>query len=283
MKSSLVTTVKKNALKGVAAVFMACALMGLMACTSSKQENAQQGTTSSSDSSYRLVTKSHLTVVAELGFQPFEYFEGNSTTPVGFDVDLITEIAKRLNLEVTYLPNQKFDTLVPTIKQGGKADVAIAGITITDERSQEVDFTTSYLDSNQSLVVKSGSTETEQTLNDASKKVVVQTGTSGEDWAKENLPKATIVSVDDVAAAMAGVQTGLYDAMVIDLPVASNLISTSYSDLTIAKEIPTGEQYGIVVSKDNPALTEAINKVLADMEKDGTMTALKTKWFGSNI
>ena len=262
---------------------MACALMGLMACSPSKQETAQQSTTSQSESGYTLVTKGHLTVVAELGFQPFEYFEGNSTTPVGFDVDLITEIAKRLNLEVTYLPNQKFDTLVPTIKQGGKADVAIAGITITDERSQEVDFTTSYLDSNQSLVVKSGSTETEQTLNDASKKVVVQTGTSGEDWAKENLPKATIVSVDDVAAAMAGVQTGLYDAMVIDLPVASNLISTSYSDLTIAKEIPTGEQYGIVVSKDNPALTEAINKVLADMEKDGTMTALKTKWFGSNI
>ena len=283
MKSSLVTTVKKNVLKGVAAVFMVCALVGLMACSSSKQENAQQSTTSSSDSSYTLVTKGHLTDVAELGFQPFEYFEGNSTTPVGFDVDLITEIAKRLNLEVTYLPNQKFDTLVPTIKQGGKADVAIAGITITDERSQEVDFTTSYLDSNQSLVVKSGSTETEQTLNVASKKVVVQTGTSGEDWAKENLPKATIVSVDDVAAAMAGVQTGLYDAMVIDLPVASNLISTSYSDLTIAKEIPTGEQYGIAVSKDNPALTEAINKVLADMEKDGTMTALKTKWFGSNI
>ena len=283
MKSSLVTTVKKNALKGVAAVFMACALVGLMACSPSKQETAQQSTASQPESGYTLVTKGHLTVAAELGFQPFEYFEGNSTTPVGFDVDFITEIAKRLNLEVTYLPNQKFDTLVPTIKQGGKADVAIAGITITDERSQEVDFTTSYLDSNQSLVVKSGSTETEQTLNDASKKVVVQTGTSGEDWAKENLPKATIVSVDDVAAAMAGVQTGLYDAMVIDLPVASNLISTSYSDLTIAKEIPTGEQYGIAVSKDNPALTEAINKVLADMEKDGTMTSLKTKWFGSNI
>ena len=283
MKSSLVTTVKKNALKGVAAVFMACALMGLMACSPTKQETSQSSTTSQPESGYTLVTKGHLTVVAELSFQPFEYFEGNSTTPVGFDVDLITEIAKRLNLEVTYLPNQKFDTLIPTIKQGGKADVAIAGITITDERSQEVDFTTSYLDSNQSLVVKSGSTETEQTLNDASKKVVVQTGTSGEDWAKENLPNATIVSVDDVAAAMAGVQTGLYDAMVIDLPVASNLISTSYSDLTIAKEIPTGEQYGIAVSKDNPALTEAINKVLADMEKDGTMTALKTKWFGSNI
>ena len=283
MKSSFVTTAKKAALKGVAVISMACALMGLMACSPSKQETTQQSTASQPESGYTLVTKGHLTVVAELGFQPFEYFEGNSTTPVGFDVDLITEIAKRLNLEVTYLPNQKFDTLVPTIKQGGKADVAIAGITITDERSQEVDFTTSYLDSNQSLVVKSGSTETEQTLNDASKKVVVQTGTSGEDWAKENLPKATIVSVDDVAAAMAGVQTGLYDAMVIDLPVASNLISTSYSDLTIAKEIPTGEQYGIAVSKDNPALTEAINKVLADMEKDGTMTALKTKWFGSNI
>lgn len=283
MKSSLVATVKKNALKGVAAVFMVCTLVGLIACSATKQENTQQSTATKSDSSYTLVSKGHLTVVAELGFQPFEYLEGSSTTPVGFDVDLITEIAKRLNLEVTYLPNQKFDTLVPTIKQGGKADVAIAAITITDERSQEVDFTTSYLDSNQSLVVKSGSTETEQTLNDASKKVVVQTGTSGEDWVKENLPKATVVSVDDVAAAMAGVQTGLYNAMVIDLPVASNLISTSYSDLTIAKKIPTGEQYGIAVSKDNPALTEAINKALADMEKDGTMAALKTKWFGSNI
>ena len=151
MKSSLSATFKK----GIAVVSMACALMGLMACSPSKQETAQQSTATQPESGYTLVTKGHLTVVAELGFQPFEYFEGNSTTPIGFDVDLITEIAKRLNLEVTYLPNQKFDTLVPTIKQGGKADVAIAGITITDERSQEVDFTSSYLDSNQSLVVKS--------------------------------------------------------------------------------------------------------------------------------
>ena len=77
MKSSLVTTVKKNALKGVAAVFMVCALMGLMACSPSKQETAQQSTASQPESGYTLVTKGHLTVVAELGFQPFEYFEGN--------------------------------------------------------------------------------------------------------------------------------------------------------------------------------------------------------------
>lgn len=120
MKSSMVTTVKKNVLKGVAAVFMVCALVGLMACSSSKQENAQQGTTSSSDSSYTLVTKGHLTVVAELGFQPFEYFEGNSTTPVGFDVDLITEIAKDSILRLRTCQTRSLTLLFQLLSRAAK-------------------------------------------------------------------------------------------------------------------------------------------------------------------
>ena len=139
------------------------------------------------------------------------------------------------------------------------------------------------MDSNQSIVVKSGSAESEDTLNDASKKVACQAGTTGDDWISENLPNAQKASLQDVAAAMAGVQTGLYDAFVIDLPVASNLISQSYSDLEVAEEIATGEQYGIAISKDNPNLKAAINQALEDMKNDGTMDSLETKWFGSTI
>ena len=230
-----------------------------------------------------LIEDGKLTVVAELGFAPFEYMDEKTGEPVGFDVDVINAVAEKMGLTASYLPNQKFDTLVPIIKQGGKADVSIAAITITDERMESVDFSEPYLDSNQAIVVAKGSSETEETLNDASKQVVCQGGTTGDEWIGENLPDAVRVPVDDVTAALTGVQTGLYQAMVVDLPVASYMLSQSFSDLEIVKEIPTGEQYGIAVSKDNPELTQAVNKALEDMKSDGTMKQIETKWFGSEI
>ena len=230
-----------------------------------------------------LIEDGKLTVVAELGFAPFEYMDEKTGEPVGFDVDVINAVAEKMGLIASYLPNQKFDTLVPIIKQGGKADVSIAAITITDERLESVDFSEPYLDSNQAIVVAKGSSETEETLNDASKQVVCQGGTTGDEWIGENLPDAVRVPVDDVTAALTGVQTGLYQAMVVDLPVASYMLAQSFSDLQIVKEIPTGEQYGIAVSKDNPELTQAVNKALEDMKSDGTMKEIETKWFGSEI
>lgn len=230
-----------------------------------------------------LIEDGKLTVVAELGFAPFEYMDEKTGEPVGFDVDVINAVAEKMGLTASYLPNQKFDTLVPIIKQGGKADVSIAAITITDERMESVDFSEPYLDSNQAIVVAKGSSETQETLNDASKQVVCQGGTTGDEWIGENLPDAVRVPVDDVTAALTGVQTGLYQAMVVDLPVASYMLAQSFSDLQIVKEIPTGEQYGIAVSKDNPKLTQAVNKALEDMKSDGTMKEIETKWFGSEI
>ena len=228
-----------------------------------------------------LIEDGKLTVVAELGFAPFEYMDEKTGEPVGFDVDVINAVAEKMGLTASYLPNQKFDTLVPIIKQGGKADVSIAAITITDERMESVDFSEPYLDSNQAIVVAKGSSETEETLNDASKQVVCQGGTTGDEWIGENLPDAVRVPVDDVTAALTGVQTGLYQAMVVDLPVASYMLSQSFSDLEIVKEIPTGEQYGIVVSKSNAGLTSAINEALAALKDDGTIESLEVKWFGS--
>ncbi len=257
----------------------------LAGCGNSNATSADSSSDAKSDEKkgMTLIEDGKLTVVAELGFAPFEYMDEKTGEPVGFDVDVINAVAEKMGLTASYLPNQKFDTLVPIIKQGGKADVSIAAITITDERMESVDFSEPYLDSNQAIVVAKGSSEAEETLNDASKQVVCQGGTTGDEWIGENLPDAVRVPVDDVTAALTGVQTGLYQAMVVDLPVASYMLAQSFSDLQIVKGIPTGEQYGIAVSKDNPELTQAVNKALEDMKSDGTMKEIETKWFGSEI
>lgn len=232
------------------------------------------------EASYTLVKEGVLTNVAELGFSPFEYIDEDGNT-VGFDVDLSNAIAEKLGLTCEWLPNQAFDTLVPTIEQGGKADICIAGMTITDDRLEHVDFSDPYLNSNQALIVSASSDATTESLNAEEIQIACQTGTTGDEWIQENLPNATRVPLSDVTAGMMGVSTGSYQAMVIDLPVAQNMLAQSFSDLKILEEIPTGEQYAIAVSKDNPGLLDAINDALAQIEEDGTMDELKQKWFGT--
>lgn len=235
------------------------------------------------DGEYTVVNEGKLTCISNLFFPPFESMNETTGEPEGFDIDVSKSLAEHMGLEVNWLPSQDFDTLVPTIKNGGKADIAIAGMTITDARKAEVDMSDPYVDSNQSIVVKAGSTETADSLNDASKKIAVQGGTTGADWADENLPNAEKKRLSTIIDAMSGVQSGLYDAVVCDLPVSRYQIKMSYSDLQIIEEIPTGEQYGIAVSKDNPGLTAAVNKALAEMKEDGSMAAIENEWFGSAL
>lgn len=263
------------------------ASLGAFAAVGCGGNNQQQATTTDtaapSDGSLELVQPGKLTCISNLYFPPFESMDEKTGDPVGFDIDMSAELAKHMNLEVNWLPSQAFDSLVPTIKAGGTADVAIAGMTITDERKKEVDMSDPYVDSNQSVVTKIDSTDTMETLNAEDKKIAVQAGTTGEEWARENMTKASIVPLDDIISAMTGVQTGAYAALVTDLPVASYQIKNSYTDLQVIEPIPTGEQYGIAVSKDNPNLLAAINAALAEMKDDGSMAQIQTKWFGSEL
>jgi polar amino acid transport system substrate-binding protein len=223
-----------------------------------------------------------LTCISNLFFPPFESMNESTGDPEGFDIDVSKALAEHMGLEVNWLPSQDFDTLVPTIKNGGKADIAIAGMTITDKRKEEVDMSDPYVDSNQSIVIKLDSGETAESLDNAEKTIAVQAGTTGQEWAEENLTNATIKPLSTIIEALNGVQTGLYDAAVCDLPVSKYQLKT-FTDLDIVEEIPTGEQYGIAVSKDNPALLAAVNKALADMEEDGSMAAIQSEWFGSEL
>ena len=272
---------RRTFVKGLGALAGAAVLAGCGGNSNKGDDKAQSA--DSKDDSYTLVTPGKLTVVAELGFAPLEYMDDKTGEPLGFDVDFAKALGKKLGLETTYLPNQKYDTLIPTIQQGGKADVAIAGITINDERKESVDFTDPYLDSNQAIVAKKGSAETDQSLNDPSKSVVCQSGTTGDEWIDEHLSKATKKPLDEVTACLTGVQTGTFNAFVIDLPIAQYMLKNSFPDLEVIKEIPTGEQYGVAVSKDNPKLTEALNKAIKELQDDGTMDKIETDWFGAAL
>ena len=149
---------------------------------------------------------------------------------------------------------------------------------------QEINFSDPYIDSNLGVVTKADSTETtKEALNVSGKKIAAQAGTTGEAWAQENLSNATVVSLDDPVQALTGVQTGLYDAACADLPVVKYLCTTSYTDLSVAIEVPTGDQYGMAVSKGNQALLDAVNEALQAVIDSGKRDEIETKWFGSTL
>ncbi len=271
---------RRNFLAGSAAVAGLTALAG---CSTQSSTSSEGSDTSEDTNELGLVNEGQLTCIANMYFPPFESMDEETGDPVGFDIDLGAALASHMGLEVNWLASMQFDALIPTIVAGGTADVAITGMTITDERLEEVNFTEPYLDSNQAVVVQVGSGETTESLNAEGKQVAVQAGTTGADWAEENLVNATIVPLDEIISGMTGVSTGSYDGLVIDLPVASNQIANSFNDLEIVEEIPTGEQYGIAVNKDNEALLDALNDALAEIEADGTMAELQRTWFGEEL
>ena len=225
----------------------------------------------SDDNPLGLVIPGKLTVGSDCDYPPFIWMEGEQ--PVGFEYDLLKAMCDEMGLELNFLPPQKFDTLVPSIVAGGKMDVAVSSITVTDARMEEVDFTEAYCDSNQSIAVLKDSGYVGR--DDLADKVIgVQSGTTGEEWAKENMPDATITPFDDQSSAFAALVAGKVDAVCQDLPISQYMIANAYPECEIVEEIPTGEQYAMAVSKDNPALLSALDEALATEVENGTVDDL---------
>ncbi len=239
-----------------------------------------------SDGSYTLVEEGKLICVSDLECPPFSSYKDGTSEPVGFEIDLMAAVAEKMGLTSEWLPKMDFDAIIPLIKQGGKADVGVANFTITDERKQEIDFTDPYYVANIAFVTKGDTTATStEDFNQKGMRIGAQAGTTGEAWAKENLPNAEIVAMIPSTAMLSVQSSGegsdALNAMICDLPVAQGLISKSYPDLKVFESIATGDEFGIVVSKDNPQLTAELNKVLAELEKDGTLKELTEKWLSA--
>lgn len=109
--------------------------------------------------------------------------------------------------------------------------------------------------------------------------IAVQTGTTGENYVKEHFPKAKVQGYGNSTDCFAAMQSGQATAVCTNLAVVERMISTAYQDAEVVYEAPTGEEYAAVVAKDNPKLTEEINKALATLKENGTIAELEKKWF----
>jgi polar amino acid transport system substrate-binding protein len=223
-----------------------------------------------------LIEPGKLIVGSDCDYPPFTYLDGEDAA--GFECDLLNAVCEVVGLECEYHTPLKFDTLVALVATNGTIDVAVSAITIDDERAETVDFTDPYFDSNQSVtVLKDSGILSVDDL--AGGNIAVQSGTTGEAWAKENIDGATVTAFDEAPAAFAALQAGKADAAVIDLPVAVELLEGSYDNCEIIDAIPTGEEYGIAVSKDNPGLTELLNIGLAAIKENGTYQEIYDAYF----
>jgi polar amino acid transport system substrate-binding protein len=251
--------------------------LALVGCSNSSSSSTTSSTSSSTTPAVKTIESGKLLVGSDTAFPPFESMNGS--TAEGFDVDLVAAIAKEIGLTSQFM-TEGFDTLIPTLKAGGKFDMIASGMTITDERKQEIDFSDPYIDSNQSIAMKTGSTYTDP-ASLKGKKVGAQAGTTGLAWANENLKPAgaSIVEFKTATDALTALQAGNVQAVVNDLPVTAYLIKDKAKGLSIVKEIPTGEQYGFGISKDNPELLKAVNDALKTLKDNGEYQTIYDKWF----
>lgn len=216
-------------------------------------------------------------VGSDIDFAPFEFIEDGE--PKGFDIDLMTEIANRLDLEVEFV-NTSFDTIFTQLASG-EFDAIISGITITEERQELNAFSDPYFAANQALVVQADS-EVSSVDDLEGMDVGVQSATTGADYANENFAGANIVEFPTSPAGFNALESGQLDAFFIDLPVAAE--NTEGNDaLELAEEVDTDELYGIGVQQDNDALLQAINEQLADIIDDGTYEEIYSTWFEGDV
>jgi polar amino acid transport system substrate-binding protein len=224
----------------------------------------------------KLVKDGKLTVGSDCDYPPFISLEGDK--PVGFEYDLLQALAGDMGLTLEYLPPQNFDTLIASVQGGGKMDLAVSSLTITDERKQSINFCTPYFNSNQACVTLGTSTYTSATEL-ADKVVGAQSGTTGEAWANENIPGITMKVYNQTSEGLAALQAGDIEALFFDAPIAEYQLQTNYPDMKIVEVIPTAEQYGFGVSKDNAALEAKVNASLKKLIGDGTYEQLFKKYF----
>lgn len=262
------------------ALMLVASLFGLAGCGGQEEPATDGGQQQSEYPDFETIEEGKLIVGSDLDYPPFESLEDGSTEPEGFDIDLVNAIGEELELSVEY-KKEIFDTLIPTLKAGGKFDMIASAMTIKPEREEEIDFTDPYFDSNQSITMREGGTYAKPE-DLAGKKVAVQSGTTGDQWATENLKPvgAEIVALKGTTDVVQSLSAGNVDAIVIDLPVAAEIVKDESRGLVVVAQVPTGEQYGFGISKDNSGLRDAVNMALEKIRESGLYDEIYTKWFG---
>lgn len=207
--------------------------------------------------------KEKLIMVTEAGFAPYEFYEGEEI--VGVDVEIAKKIAEKTGKELE-IKDTDFDSLINEVKTG-KADFAAAGLSITPERLEEVDFSVEYAVSKQVIIVKKDNdAETIEDFN--GKKVAVQLGTVADLVLSDENPEIELVQHKKYLLAVEDLKADKVDAIVLDSLPAEEIINKNPDFKILEKELLT-DKYGIAVQKGNTELLNDINAVLKDLMDNG--------------
>ncbi len=205
--------------------------------------------------------RDELVLSTEAGFAPYEYYSNGEI--VGVDIDIAREIANYLGKELV-IKDVAFDSIISEVKTG-KSDIGAAGISFTEEREKEVNFTINYSESKQIIIVNNESEIID--VNDIdNKKVAVQLGSVADTYISEEYPNIELVREKKFLACIQDLKDGKVDAVVMDDLPAKKLIDSS---MRVLDDALLTDSYGMIVAKGNTELLDAANHVINELKNNG--------------
>ena len=264
-------------MKKFIALMLACVMcLCFAACGSAEKEPAtsapEDSTPASADTSLEDVKKSgKLTIATSPDFPPFESLEGDKV--VGIEIDLLEMIAEKLGVELE-INQMDFDSVLPGI-QSGKFNVGVSGITVTEDRKKNADFTVPYFAAAQAIVVlKDSPIKSKADLE--GKKVSVQTGTTAEEYCMKNGYDVSAFQANNDA--LSALTSGKVDAWVIDNETGIQMSETTNGKTVVLDEPMTTEPYSFAFKKGSTSLVNEINSYVEGWLKDGTIEKIFEKY-----
>ena len=220
-----------------------------------------------------------LLVGTDAGFAPFEYKDPKTNEIVGFDIDLITAMAKAVGDDVK-IQNMQFAGIIPAL-QTNMIDVAAAALTITAERQKQVLFTDPYYDVGLVMVIRKKDANKYKTLDDMQgKRICSQIGTTGAILGKQ-VKGATVGEYDQMGDAMMELKMNGCDSVLVDKTVTEYYIAQQGDkDIMMVPHLYNPKQNGFAVSKRNTELAAKLNKGLKIIRENGEYDKIYEKWFG---
>ena len=240
--------------------------------TKEEAEDAEAAEVATDAAEVTTVEPGVLTMGTNATFPPYEYKDGDDV--VGIDAEIAQALADKLGLQLEIV-DMDFDSLVASV-QSGKIDMSLAGMTVTEERKQNVDFTDSYATGVQVIIVKEDSDIA--SADDLEGKLIgVQQGTTGHLYCADDFGEDNVIPYANGATAVQALLQGKVDCVVIDQEPAKAFVEAN-EGLKILETAYTTEDYAAAVSKDNPALTAALNSALLELKDDGTIQGILDKY-----
>ena len=266
----------------LAAAGLSVAALALTACggssstassVASSAASSEAASTSAAAGELTTIEAGKLTMATNATFPPYE-MTTDSGDIEGIDVDTAKAIAEKLGLELQ-IDDMDFDAALLSVQQG-KADIAMAGITVTDERKAVMAFSDSYATGIQSIIVPedSGIASPDDL---AGKKIGTQRGTTGYIYCTDDFGEDSVVAYDSGLTAVQALNNGQVDAVVIDNAPAKEYVAAN-PGLKVLETSYAEEDYAIGMNKDNTALVEAVNAALEELKADGTLQSIVDKY-----